>query len=154
MINVLFTLPSNTTMIIIWLCVCIGCLVLEAITTEVVSIYFSFGALVSMICAITGVIPFYPQLFIFIGVAFVTLLTTRPIFLKYIKTNEVKTNVDSLVGKRFTLIKAITSNERGEVKINGVVWNVVTNDSSTIDLDSIVEVLSLDGSKLIVKKIK
>ncbi len=153
MINLLFTLPDNTTMIIIWLGLVIGCLVLEAMTSEVVSIYFSFGALVSMICAITGHVDFWPQIWVFIAISAITLATTRPIFLKYIKTNEVKTNVDALVGKRFKLIKEITSDSRGEVNVNGVVWNVITNDNTSIEVDSTVEVLSLEGSKLIVKKI-
>ncbi len=151
--NILTDLPSNTTMIITWLVVVIICIGLEAATTEVVSIYFSFGALVSMICAIASV-PFWPQVWIFIAVAAITLATTRPIFLKYIKKNEIKTNVDALVGKRFKLLKAITEDERGEVNVNGVIWSVITNDSSTIEVESTVEVLSLDGTKLIVKNIK
>ncbi|MFI3252100.1 MAG: NfeD family protein [bacterium] len=153
MVNLLFVLPDNTQMIIIWLCICIIALVLEAATSEVVSIYFSFGALVSMICAITGHVSFYPQLFVFVGVALITLATTRPLFLKYLKTNEVKTNVDALVGKRFTLLKPITENQRGEVKVNDVLWSVITNDNSSIEANCTVEVLSLEGSKLVVKKI-
>lgn len=153
MINILTSLPNDTTMIIIWLGVVLGCLALEAATSEVVSIYFSFGGLVSMICAITGHVSFWPQMGVFILVSAITLATTRPIFLKYIKTNEIKTNVDALVGKRFKLIKAITEDSRGEVNINGVVWSVITNDNSTVDVDSTVEVLSLEGSKLIVKEI-
>ncbi len=153
MLNIMTTLQFDVIMIIIWLVLVIGCLVLEAITTEVVSIYFSFGALVSMILSITGIFSFWPQLWVFILVSFVTLITTRPLFLKYIKTNEVKTNADALVGKRFKLLKDITQEQRGEVNINGVIWSAITNDNTSIDKDSTIEVLSLDGSKLIVKKI-
>lgn len=152
MIDILTTYPSSETMIIVWLVIVILGLVLEGATTELVSIYFSLGALVSMFLAIFGV-PFWPQVWTFVIVVILSLLTTRPIFLKYLKTNEIKTNVDSLVGKRFKLIKAITAEQRGEVNVYGVVWNVITNDNSSIDINETVEVLSLDGSKLIVKKI-
>ncbi len=152
MFNILSSLPSDTVMILIWLVICIIALIIESLTTELVSIYFSFGALISMICAILGVY-FWPQVWIFVLVAAVSLFTTRPLFLKYFKKNEIKTNVDALVGKRFTLTKEITSTERGEVNVSGIVWSVVTNDNSSIEVNSTVEVLSLDGSKLIVKKI-
>lgn len=142
----------NTALIVIWLVICILGFILEAATTEIVSIYFSFGALVSMILAIFG-ISFWPQLWVFIAVVALTLFTTRPLVIKYLKTNEVKTNVDALVGKRFKLIKEITPEQRGEVNVSGIIWNVVTNDNSSIEIDSTVEVLSLEGSKLIVKKI-
>lgn len=152
MFNILSTFDSGTTLIIIWLVVCVLGLVVEAATTELVSIYFSVGALVSMILAIFG-ITFWPQLWIFIAVVAISLFTTRPLFLKYLKTNEIKTNVDALVGKRFTLLKEITNEQRGEINVSGVIWSVITNDNSTVEVDSTVEVLSLEGSKLIVKKI-
>lgn len=143
---------QTATMVIVWLAICIIALILEAITTEIVSIYFSFGAIVAMICAIFEM-SFWPQVWIYIAVVAITLFTTRPLFLKYLKSNEIKTNVDALIGKRFKLSKAITSDERGELIISGITWSTTTNDNSSIDENETVEILSLEGSKLIVKKI-
>lgn len=152
MIELLTAYPQNTTMVIVWLCICIGCLVLEGATTEIVSIYFSFGALVSMICAIFG-LAFWPQIWVYLIIVALTLFTTRPIFIKYLKSNEIKTNVDAIVGKRFKLLKAITETEVGSVTIADVEWRAVSTDNSSIDANSSIEVLSIEGSKLIVKKI-
>ncbi len=151
MFNILFSLPAEG-LIIVWLAIVLLGIVIEALTTELISVYFSLGSLISMICAIIG-ISFWPQLWIFVIVTAISLFATRPLFLKYIKTNEVKTNTESLVGKRFKLIKEISEGSFGEVSIAGVVWNVSTNDNSSIEVDSTVEILALEGSKLIVKKI-
>ncbi|MFI3329705.1 MAG: NfeD family protein [bacterium] len=151
MFNILTTIPPEG-LIIVWLAVVLLGIIIEATTTELISIYFSFGALISMICAIIG-ITFWPQLWIFVIVTAITLFATRPLFLKYIKTNEVKTNTESLIGKRFKLLKAVENDTLGEVNVAGVFWNVATNDNSTIEVNSTVEVLALEGSKLIVKKI-
>ncbi len=152
MINLLSSMPTQTIMIIVWLCICVGSLILEGITTEVVSIYFSFGALISMILAIANV-PFWPQVFIWLAITFILLFTTRPIFIKYIKKNEIKTNTDALIGKKFNLEKEITTDVFGEVTISGVTWNATTIDQSSIEVNNKVEIVALEGSKLIVKKI-
>ncbi len=142
----------NEYMIFIWLGIIIVCLILEAMTTEVVSIYFSFGGIVGMILAAAKV-EFWPQVWIYIAVVIITLVTTRPIFIKYLKKNEIKTNIDSIVGRRYKLDKAITSTY-GEVTVAGVVWNAMTNDSTEIEANTMVEVISVNGTKLIVKEIK
>lgn len=147
----IFTSFPPEGMIIVWLVIVILGIILEAATSEIISIYFSFGALISLICAIIG-LTFWPQLWIFIIVTIITLFATRPLFLRYFKTNEVKTNTESLIGKRFKLLKAVESDVLGEVSVAGVIWNVTTNDNSSIEIDSKVEVLALEGSKLIVKK--
>ena len=46
-------------------------------------------------------------------------------------------------------------NSTGEVKIHGEVWRAITeNDSEIIEVDKQVEVLRIDGVKLIVKAIE
>ncbi|MFI3328924.1 MAG: NfeD family protein [bacterium] len=150
--NFLFTVPTNNAMIIVWLCICVGCLVIEGMATELVSIYFSIAALICMILSIIGV-SFWPQLWIYAFIVGLTLFTTRPLFLKYLKKNEIKTNSDALYGQRFKLTKAITVDERGELVISGVTWNVITSDSSAIEVNTMVEIVAIEGSKLIVKEI-
>ncbi len=148
--SILFSI-SNEYMIFIWLAIVIVCLAIEAMTTELVSIYFSFGGIVGMILSAAHV-AFWPQIWIYLAIVAITLFSTRSMFLKYLKKNEVKTNVDSIVGRRYKLQKAITSSY-GELSVSGVVWNAITNDNTEIEVDSLVEVISINGTKLIVKKI-
>jgi hypothetical protein len=56
---------------------------------------------------------------------------TRPIAIKKFKMGGEKTNVDSLVGKCALVTKKITEFDRGEVKLNGLIWTARTEDGST-----------------------
>ncbi len=76
----------------------------------------------------------------------------RPIFKRYLKRNEVRTNADRLIGKSALCLKAISPDERGEVKIDGKIWTAVANE--VITPNEKVEVLAIDGVKLVVKKIQ
>lgn len=68
--------------------------------------------------------------------------------------NRIATNMDRFIGKQAKLNKEITEFSWGEVKIDGIVWNVTTIDGSFIEKEKLVEVLAIEGSKLIVKEIK
>ena len=82
------------------------------------------------------------------------LLAVRPIARNYLKTNVINTNVDRLIGKVAVCTKMINVGERGEVKIDGKYWMAVTTSEDDIDIDEKVEVLAVEGVKLVVDRIK
>jgi len=86
----------------------------------------------------------------FLVVSILSLLVLRPLFHKYIRKNEIKTNADRLVGKIAVCTKAIADGDRGEVKIEGKIWTSISNEN--IAVGEKVEVLAIDGVKLVVKK--
>lgn len=149
--GILFIIPDSDQMIWIWLAVCIFCIIIETQTANLVSIYFGLGAFVSLFLAILG-IGFWYELVVFVIVATGTLLFTRPIALKYMKVNEIRTNVDSMIGKVALVTKAILPNDRGEAKVNGNYWIAVSSDNTTIEADALVDILAIDGAKLIVRE--
>ena len=72
---------------------------------------------------------------------------------KLLKT-EIKTNADAVIGAEFTLLTDIGFNQTGTIKINGVVWNVNTeNEKEEISAGTIVRVLRIQGNKYIVEKV-
>ena len=60
------------------------------------------------------------------------------------------TNSDRVIGKTGEVIKAISENEYGEVKVFGNVWTATSNQD--ISVGDKVKVVSIDGVKLIVEK--
>ncbi len=69
---------------VIWLAVFIICLVIEAATLGLTTIWFAFGAFVSLLLSIIGVnVPI--QVFVFLIVSGALLYFTRPIALKVLK---------------------------------------------------------------------
>jgi membrane protein implicated in regulation of membrane protease activity len=120
-------------------------------TVEIISIYFTGGALVSMALSLFGV-PLEWQILTFCVVSIILIIFTRPIVARYLKRNESKTNVDTLIGDVATVTKEILPDERGEVEIKGQYWLAVSANNDIIELGSKVSILAIEGAKLIVKK--
>lgn len=135
-----------------WLAVCVICAIIEAATTDLVSIWFSFSAIITMIISIF-MTDLLLQFAIFVAFSFVMLASTRPIVKKYFKRNSIQTNVDSLIGRPAVVTIAMKQNEHGEVKVDGKYWMAVSYTDSEINEHEKVEVLAIEGVKLIVKKI-
>ena len=126
-----------------------------------VSIWFAAGALVSLVLSlfslIPGVtIPWWVQVIVFVVVSAITLIALRPLSLKYSKKNNtISSNVDSLVGKRGLLEEEIKPFEPGVCRLNDVLWTAIsTNGKETIAAKSVVEVVAIQGNKLLVKKVE
>lgn len=135
----------------IWLSLAVFFLIIESMTVEIISIYFTGGALVSMALSLLGV-PLEWQILTFCVVSIILIIFTRPIVARYLKRNESKTNVDTLIGDVATVTKEILPDERGEVKIKGQYWLAVSANNDIIELGSKVSILAIEGAKLIVKK--
>jgi membrane protein implicated in regulation of membrane protease activity len=139
-------------MIWIWLGVIVLSLAVEFVSFDMVSIWFAAGGIVSLILSACGASLTW-QLIFFIVVALALLLSLRKIALKYLqKGDNFKSNTDSLVGKKYKLLKAINDDEKGSIKINDVEWTAVTEDDSTIEKGEMVEIVKIKGNKVIVKK--
>ena len=135
----------------LWLAVVIITLVIEFMTAEIVSIWFFVGSVVSLILAICKVDPAI-QIIVFVLVSLLFMACVRPFIRKYIKRNEIKTNVDSFVGRIALVTEDIVDGNRGVVKLDGQEWSAIANED--ILKGTKVVVLSIEGNKLIVKENK
>lgn len=143
----------NTAMIIIWFSLFIVAALIEMNTMDLTSIWFSVGALLAFILAIASA-PEWLQIAVFIVTSLVLILSVRPIAKKYLRTNVISTNTDRLVGKVAVCTKHIPAGERGEVKIDGKYWMAITTSEEDIEVDEKVEVLAIEGVKLVVDRIR
>lgn len=137
-----------------WIFIIVASIILELLTVSaLVSIWFAIAAACSLLLYKLGFSFFYQTLVFFI-VSAITLIICRPLMIKNKRGNRIATNMDRFIGKQAKLNKEITEFSWGEVKIDGIVWNVTTIDGSFIEKEKLVEVLAIEGSKLIVKEIK
>lgn len=150
MINAI-SLLSNIGMWV-WLGIIVVAVVLEILTpSDLVSIWFAAGALAALIIAIFLPDWLWLQIVVFVVVSGVLIFSTRKISKKLQSTADAKTNIDGIVGKIGKVNIAITPHEVGEVKVEGKLWSAISE--GLIEAGSYVEVLGVDGVKLIVKKI-
>lgn len=136
---------------IVWLSLAVIFLIVEGLTVEVVSIWFSGSSLIAMVLDLIGLDLIW-QLIAFIVVSVLLIILTRPIITKYLKKNESKTNVDSLIGELAIVTKSILPDDRGEVKVKGLYWLAISADNNLIEANTKVDIIAIEGAKLIVRK--
>lgn len=140
--------------IYIWLAVTVVALVIEFITSDMISVWFAGGGIVAMILAVCGV-EWYIHLPVFIVLSLTLMLVFRKMVLKYFNKGESRTNADSAIGKEFELLSDISFNSPGTIKINDVVWGAMTeNVQDVLQKGTIVVVKGLKGNKYIVEEKK
>ncbi len=136
-------------MAIYWFIACLFLIFIEISTINLVSIWFAIGAFFSMVLAIF-IDNLLLQLLVFITVSIIALLITKPVVNKFKKNDVVPTNVDRVIGKRAEVIKKITPDEYGEVKVLGAIWTATSD--TVLNVSDKVIVKKIDGVKLVVEK--
>ena len=138
----------------VWLGVIALTAIVEFISLDLTSIWFTIGAIIPFILSSIGGVRWEIQVATFVVVSALLLIFLRKITRKFLLKNaNYKTNVDALIGKKVRMIERTDFETLGAVKINDVVWSARAEKSETIEKGQIVEVVRVDGNKLIVKMI-
>lgn len=137
----------------IWLGIFALSVILEFVTLDLVSIWIALGSLLAMILALCGV-PLIYQIVCAGVVSVGCILGLRKFCLKYLNKSKSKTNLDMAVGVKTKLLKSIGQDDKGEIKFNGVIWNAMTADDEEIEQGEMVEILRVEGNKMVVTRAK
>lgn len=134
-----------------WLGLLVLFLVLEAISVQLVSIWFAAGAAVSLIASAAGASQAV-QWVLFALVSGICLLAARPSLKRYSKNTKVQpTNSDRVIGAEAVVVQTIDNDDAtGQVKALGSVWTARSADGSTISEGKKVKVEGIEGVKLLV----
>ena len=140
---------------IIWLALFVAMLAVEALGPALVSVWFAFGAIVALIVSFIPGVAWWVEVVIFVVISLATLLALRPVLRRYFKRNNYNTNIDSFTGKRGYVIEDIEYLKPGAVKIGDVSWTAIPVDKDAKILENeVIEVVAVNGNKLIVKKVE
>ena len=136
----------------IWFALVFVFLIIEALTLNLVTIWFAFGS----VCAFISTYftdNMIIQVSVFVFTSLISLLLTKPLLERYLKKrNDEKTNFDRIIGDVGFVTDDIKDYSSGRVKIDGKSWMAISKEE--IEKGSKVEVLKIDGVKLIVKRKK
>lgn len=135
---------------IIWLAAVVTFILLEGVTYQLVAVWFVAGAIGGMIASIAGG-KFAVQMIVFLVVSILFLALFRPIALKRLNNQKLKTNSDGLVGKKVLITTDVSNtNGCGEGRVDGKVWSVRTESGEELKTGDTAEVKRIEGVKLIV----
>ena len=138
-------------MFYLWLIVIIVLTIIECMTVNLVTIWYVASALVSLILSLF-IDSFLIQFGVFAILGTVFLLTTRKALNRLIKNKNEKTNLDRVIGMKGIVTEEIKKNVNGEVKVDGKRWTAYADKK--IKVDSIVQILEINGVKLKVKEVE
>ena len=135
-----------------WLVAFVILIGIEAATMALTTIWFAGGAVFAFFAAVLG-FSVQTQLVVFLIVSFILLLFTRPLAIRFVNRETVKTNVDGLIGRKAKVIKKIDNNEpSGAAVIDGQEWTARSADEAvTIPVGTHVVIKEVRGVKLIVE---
>ena len=126
----------------------------EVLTSGFLIFWLSLGSLVAMaVSFFTDNIIIQTTVFLISSV--ILILATKPLVKKFANIETVKTNVQSIIGKKGIITKDINSiKSTGQVKIEGELWSAIGIDDMDIPKGTEVEVNEIKGVKVIVTPIK
>ena len=137
---------------LVWLVVAILFGIGELFTTSLTLIWFSIGALVVLI--FNNFIPILiHQVIIFAVISISLLVIVTKKIVKDDKNHKYETNLQGILSKRGVVKEDIYPYKTGIVIVNGEEWTAVGVDNEIIEKGTNVEVLKIEGVKLVVKSI-
>ena len=139
-------------MVFVWIAATIAFIIVEAATTQLVTIWFAAGSAAATIAALLKADTLV-QLIVFVAFSLIALIVTRPLVKKLTKQKFSPTNAARFIGETAVVTQAIDNiAETGLVKLQGTVWTARTADGSAIAEGEKVTVKAIEGVKLIVEK--
>ena len=137
-------------MVWIWLFIIIILIFLEAITVNLVTIWYIASALISLVLSLF-IDEFFIQFLVFVVLGTILLITTRKQLIKLMGKKDIKTNLDRVVGMTGIVTSDISKNAPGSVKVDGKEWTAFSDKK--ISASSTVRVLNIEGVKLKVEEV-
>ena len=140
----------------IWLGLSVLAVILEALTVQLLFVWFLPGLLVSMLLAFLNV-DLWVQVLVFFLVSVACLCLFHMVFKKRMRgKKQQKFNVDAVIGEKCYVVERIDNIAcRGAVKVKGLEWAARTlNEDELLEEGTLVEILAVEGVKLICKKVE
>ena len=135
-------------MFYVWFLIAVVLGIIEISTTNLVSIWFVVSSLISMIVS-KFTDNLYIQIVIFVVIGILLMPLSKKIYSK-IKSNNIKTNIDRIIGMKGIVTEDITKDNIGEVKVDGKCWSAYSD--TDITKGELVRILSINSVKLKVEK--
>ncbi len=139
-------------MLAFWAVTFVALVIVEAMTAQLVTIWFAVGSLAALISQLFGA-QVWVQWLVFVVVTSIVLAITRPLVKKYSRPKIQPTNADRCIGQTAVVTEEIDNLAgKGAVKVGGIVWTARSDTDEKISENEAVTVIKIDGVKLIVKK--
>lgn len=138
---------------VIWLIIACFFIVLEIFTSGFLVIWLGIAAVFALIFSLVFPKLIIGQAIVWLIFSVILILLTKK-FADKITSTTTPTNVYSVIGKKANVIAEINGEKAtGQIKVDGDIWAAKTEEfNEVIPVGTIVEVVRIDGVKVVVKK--
>lgn len=137
---------------LIWLAVAIAFAIGEFMTPTLTLVWFSIGAVI-LIFLSSFIESILIQIIIFALISTTLLVLATKKFVKEDKNHKYDTNLQAVLNKKALVKDTIPKNKSGLVILEGEEWTAISENGEEIEKDETVEIIKIEGVKLIVRKI-
>ena len=137
-------------MMIFWIVLLVVLIIVEAVTAQLVTIWFAAGALVSLVISMLGG-ELWLQIIAFCIVSGALLAGLWPFIRKFLNPHLTATNVDAVIGTEGIVTADIDNlNAVGQVKLGGMEWTARSTSGDKITAGTRIRVDRIEGVKAFV----
>ncbi len=139
--------------LVAWAAVMIVMLVIEAVTFNLLTIWFAVGALAAIIAAALGA-SFPLQMSVFFVVSGVLLMSLMPYMRRRTAAKHTATNADRIIGCEAVVTEEIDGiSGTGQINVIGSIWSAKSEDGAKIAKGEHVIVNEITGVKAVVSRL-
>ena len=135
----------------LWIVILVLAIIIELISYGLISIWFIPSIILTIILKAFGLNNIYIEIMIGLSLSTVLLIFTRPLVVKFLKPQNIKTNFDRILDMKGKIIKKVNLNDFGIVKVDGKEWRCYA--SKEIEVGKIVKIIKIDSNKLEVEEV-
>ncbi len=137
---------------VFWIIFAIVLGIVEAVTVNLVTIWFAVGAVAAFVTAIfTDSVLI--QISIFALISLIALILTRPFAKSMIENKKVATNADRFIGAEGIVLEEIDEIKgSGKIKALGQIWSAKSADKGRISEGETVIISKIEGVRAVVLK--
>ena len=130
-----------------WILIAVVCGAIEIFTLGLWFLWLAIAALIVAGAVSVGWLSSLEvQLLVFAFLTLLFIIFTRPLTLKFFRTNDTVSNVNALIGQHGIATSNIEPLHFGQVKVNGEIWTAFSGE--IIEEGSRIMVTGIDGVKL------
>lgn len=136
-----------------WVAIIIFAVIIEAVTEQMISIWFVPGAVICTVMDFLNVGIVW-QVLVFLLISLVGILFVRKQVLKFKPGKDTKTNIDAIIGEKCVVTEKIDNFAGcGQAKVKGQIWSARgLGEDDVFEKGEVLRIVAIEGVKIICKK--
>ena len=136
-----------------WIGIIVLSVVMEAVTDQLISIWFVPGAIIGTIMDYFK-LDIVWQVLVFLALSLVGILLVRKQLMKFKPGANTKTNIDAIIGEKCVVTEKIDNFAGcGQAKVKGQIWSARGLDENDVfEIGEVLRIVAIEGVKIICKK--